>query len=221
MNTAALQIDAGIPLPEVYDDYLQMAAGEPVVMFPLGEKIDLAARGWELTLLNDPQGGIATVTSDGAVKFTPNPGFVGSATIHYLVADQQHNDSSASVTLEFQNDYAAKSERPLSETAAAHVNQSGDVEGVVASKVFSLVADALFAGTAQPHTEVVGRIYKQCGTMAGESIVTADTDGLWETHFAGTQALEFYRVEFEQVAAEGNASGKIALQPNEAAWQAI
>ena len=52
-------------------------------------------------------------------------------------------------------------------------------------------------------------------------MLTADIDGHWEMSFVGTKALEFYRVEFEQVATEASTTGKIALQPNEAAWQSM
>ena len=231
MNLQPAQLDTVSLLPEVHDDYVQTPASEPVILYPLGVEVDLAARGWELTLLNDPQGGVATVTSDGAVKFTPHLDFVGAATIHFLIEDQQHNDSSATVTVEVQNQFAFNAFNAFNAAtsiindgiagSALRPNQSSDRTGVVASKVFSVVANPLFAGTTAPGAEVVGRAYNQCGAMAGESIVTAGVDGYWQMSFAGTKALQFYRVEFAQVVTEGSTSGKIALQTNEAAWQSI
>jgi len=213
LNLESIQLDAADLHPEIHDDFLQTPAGEPVVVYPLGVEVDLAARGWELTLLNNPQGGITSVTPDGAVKFAPNHGFLGAATIHFLIEDQQHNHSAATLTVEVQNQFAFD--------AGTSVNKRTGGTGVLASKVFSVVADPLFAGTAAPNAKLAGRLYNQCGAMAGESMVTVSPDGRWEMSFAGTKALEFYRVEFEQVATEGNASGKIVLQPNEAAWQAM
>jgi len=152
------------------------------------------------------------VTADGAVKFAPNLGFVGAATIHFLIEDQQHNNSSATLTVEVQNHFV---------NTPTRIELSGNGTGTLASKVFSVVADPLFAGTAAPGAVVVGRIYNQCGALAGESMLTTDVDGRWEMSFAGTKALEFYRIEFEQVATGGGAYAKIALQPNEAAWQSM
>lgn len=224
MNQATLQLDAGSFLPEVHDDYVQTPAGQSVVVYPLGMEVDLAARGWELTLLNNPQGGVATVTADGAVKFTPKIGFVGAATIHFLIEDQQHNGVSATVTVEVQNHFAFRAAKSVNDNAvgaAIRLGQSGNETGVLGSKVFSVVNDPLFAGTATPNAELVGRIYNQCGALAGESMLTTDVEGLWEMSFAGTKALEFYRVEFEQVTSEGSPSRGIALHANEAAWQRI
>jgi hypothetical protein len=224
LNLEPAQLDAICLLPEIHDDFVQTPAGESVVLYPLGVEVDLAARGWELTLLNDPQGGIATVTSDGAVKFTPNLDFVGAATIHFLIEDQQHNDSSATLTVEVQNHFAFNAGKPADNGtagAATRFDNSGSETGILALKVFSVVADPLFAGTAAPGAELVGRIYNQCGALAGESMLTADVDGRWQMCFAGTQALEFYRVEFELVAGQGSTSGKIALHPNESAWQSV
>jgi len=70
------------------------------------------------------------------------------------------------------------------------IELSGNGTGTLASKVFSVVADPLFAGTAAPGAVVVGRIYNQCGALAGESMLTTDVDGRWEMSFAGTKALK-------------------------------
>jgi hypothetical protein len=224
LNKAILQLDRASLLPEIDDDYVQTPAGKPVVVYPLGVEVDFAARGWELTLLNDPPGGVATVTSDGAVKFTPNQGFIGAATIHFLIEDQHHNDTSATVTVEVQNHFAFHSAESVNKgtpRAAIGLSQSCNETGILASKVFSVIAEPLFAGTAAPGAELVGRIYNQCGSLAGESMLTADVDGCWEMYFKGTKALEFYRVEVEQVVAEGRTPGRISLHPNEAAWQSV
>ena len=221
LNLESAQLDAICLLPEIHDDFVQTPAGEPVIVYPLGVEVDLAARGWDLELLNDPHGGVATVTSDGAVRFAPNLGFVGAATIHFVIHDHQHNDASATVTVDVQNQFAFNAATSVNNKAALRANQPCSKTGGVTSKVFSVVADPPFAGTAAPNAELVGRIYNQCGTMAGESMVTADVDGRWDMSFPGTKALEFYRVEFAQVAGQGGASGKIVLQPNEAAWQAL
>ncbi len=224
MNTAALQLDARSPLPEVSDDYVQTPAGEPVVVYPLSVEVDLAAHRWELTLLNEPQGGTTVVTSSGAVKFAPNPGFVGAATIHFVIEDQKGNDRSATITVEVQNQFAFNAATSINNGTvgvAPRLDQPNNATGVCARKVFTVVAEPVFAGSAAPNAELVGRLYNQCGSLAGESMATADAEGSWEMIFSETRELEFYRVEIEQLATTSGTFGEIALQPNEALWQAM
>ena len=219
MNPLITQLDAVSLFPEVHDDYVQSPAGETVVVYPFGSEVDLAARGWELTLLNEPQGGVATVTSTGAVTFAPNPGFVGAATIHFVGEDQQCNDCSATITVEVQNQFAFNA--ATYNGSAPRLDRSNNTTGFCALKIFAVVTDPVFAGTAAPGAELVGRLYNQCGALAGESTATVNTDGQWEMLIPDTRALEFYRFEVEQLATANGTFGKIALHPDEAGWQAM
>ena len=225
MNPLITQLDAVSLFPEVHDDYVQTPAGETVVVYPFGTEVDLAARGWELSLLNDPQGGVATVTSAGAVKFAPNPGFVGAATIHFVGEDQQSNDCSATITVEVQNQFAFNAATSINNSGtvgtAPRLDRSNNATGFCALKIFAVVTDPVFAGTAAPGAELVGRLYNQCGALAGESTATVNTDGQWEMLIPDTRALEFYRFEVEQLATANGTFGKIALHPDEAGWQAM
>ncbi len=220
MNQAAFQLDADSPLPDVHDDYVQTQAGEAVFVYPLGVEVDLALRGWELTLLNNPQGGTATVTADGAVKFAPEPGFIGAATIHFLFEDQQHNDVSATVTVEVQNHFAFETASSFG-SAPTRPDQSDDTAATLAQKVFTVVADPVFAGSAVPNARLFGRIYQQCGALAVESAAVADQNGQWNMPFPDARAMEFYRLEIEQLGIANNTVGKITLHANDACWQPI
>ena len=223
MNPLISQLDAVSLFPDVHDDYVQSPAGETVVVYPFGKEVDLAARGWELTLLNEPQGGVATVTSAGAVTFAPNPGFVGAATIHFVGEDQQSNDCSATITVEVQNQFAFNAATSVGISGTEpRLNRSANTTGSLALKVFTVVADPVFAGSiGSPNANLVGRLYNQCGALAGESTATADADGQWEMLIPDTRALEFYRFEVEQLATANGTFGKIALHPDEAGWQAM
>ena len=219
MNPLISQLDAVSLFPDVHDDYVQSPAGETVVVYPFGKEVDLAARGWELTLLNEPQGGVATVTSTGAVTFAPNPGFVGAATIHFVGEDQGSNHSSATITVEVQNQFAFNA--ATSNGSAPRLDRSNNTTGFCALKIFAVVTAPVFAGTAAPGAELLGRLYNQCGALAGESTATVNTDGQWEMLIPDTRALEFYRFEVEQLATANGTFGKIALHPDEAGWQAM
>ena len=222
MNPLITQLDAVSLFPEVHDDYVQSPAGETVVVYPFGSEVDLAARGWELTLLNEPQGGVATVTSTGAVTFAPNPGFVGAATIHFVGEDQQSNDCSATITVEVQNQFAFNAATSTGSVGTApRLDRSNNTMGFFGLKIFAAVTDPVFAGTSAPGANLVGRLYNQCGALAGESTATANIDGQWEMLLPDTRALEFYRFEVEQQGKANGTFGKIALHPDEAGWQAM
>ena len=222
MNPLISQLDAVSLFPDVHDDYVQSPAGETVVVYPFGKEVDLAARGWELTLLNEPQGGVATVTSAGAVTFAPNPGFVGAATIHFVGEDQQSNDCSATITVEVQNQFAFNAVTSVGISGTEpRLDRSANTTGSLALKVFTVVADPVFAGSAAPNTKLFGQIYRQCGTLAVESVAVSDESGQWEMPFPDAKALEFYRLEIEQLAVATDTVDNIALHLDDTCWQAL
>ncbi len=199
-----------------------------MVVYPLGVEVDLQTRGWELILLNDPQGGVATMTSAGAVKFTPTAGFVGASTIHFVIEDRQGQNREATLTVEVQNQFAfdiATTANNGTARVVSHSASSQTPDGICSKKVLAVIAAPTFSGTAVPAARLIGRIYSQCGELIGEATATADDQGQWKIRFVEPRRLEFYRVEFEQLATSDSAAAApdaaVELKADDAAYQLL
>ncbi len=88
--------------PEAIDDEASTTAGQPVVVDVTGNDVDLDGDTLSVGTIVQPPPGQGTVADngDGTVTFTPAPGFIGTATFEYTVADEDGNTDVATVTVD-------------------------------------------------------------------------------------------------------------------------
>ena len=192
-------------LPQMQDDYVLTSVNDPVVVYPMGLKTDLACRGWEISLLNRPQGGHVELTSAGAVKFTPLQGFIGTATLHLLAESNEGATIEGTLTIDVQNQFA------FAESASTQ-NGTIDAADSCSVKVFLLQDQPVFSGTASPNFSVIGRLYQQSGSLVSTEDGVVDPQGHWQVNFPSGLAFGFYRAEFEQVEVAPLDPGKTAVE---------
>ena len=196
------------------------SVNNPVVVYPMGLHADLACRGWEMSLLNLPQGGHVELTSTGAVKFTPLEGFIGTATLHLLAESDQGASTEATLTIDVQSQFGFA-------TSAAKENGTIDAAESCSVKVFLLQDHPVFSGTASPDFSIIGRLYQQSGQLISTADGLVDSQGGWQVKFSNGTAFGFYRAEFEQVAIPAVESPKtvvetgLVLSLNEAVFQIL
>jgi CshA-type fibril repeat protein len=101
------------PAPTAVNDTASTVSGQPVTI-PVLSNDDGGAAGLDPSTLRliDPVSGVPvdsvtaagvgtwTVNDDGTVTFTPAPGFVGTATLNYQVADTQGRTTTATISVQ-------------------------------------------------------------------------------------------------------------------------
>ncbi len=88
-----------------HDDFMTTTVNVPVAIDALAGPDDFDGTTSDLIFLNDPVGGTATIEG-GSVVFTPDEGFVGTSTIHYMVEDSDGHSCEATISVEVQTQIA-------------------------------------------------------------------------------------------------------------------
>ena len=207
------QVEAEIPVtaglsecpggPIAQDDFAITALNTSVTINVLSNDATSNRDAFEVVLLNTPVGATAIVNNDGMVVFTPDVGFLGTSTIHFLVEDSKGNSSEATITVEVLTQFAFNTFNDLS---PGETIECDDVcqpsccrHDSLTEKIFTLVAQPIFRGSACPGAVVTGRIYDQSGALVGEASVNSDQKGRWMLQIDDVRDQEFYRVEFYHV----------------------
>ena len=199
--TAGLSDCCGGPIAQ--DDFVITALNTSLTINVLSNDVSSDKDNLEVILLNTPAGATTVVNDDGTVTFNPDVGFLGTSTIHYSVEDAEGNSSEATITVEVLNQFAFDTFTDLSPdetTTCDDVCQPSCCRhDSLTEKIFTLVAEPIFRGSACPGAVVAGRIYDQSGALAGEVSVNSDEQGRWILKIDGVRDQEFYRVEFYHV----------------------
>jgi hypothetical protein len=112
--TNTITVTVGNAPPVAVADAVTVPADQPSTVAVLANDTDPnTADHLTATIDQQPVHGTATVNPDGTVKYTPNPGFTGTDTFHYLVSDGNGGSGGATVTLSVVN--SAPAARPDSD----------------------------------------------------------------------------------------------------------
>ena len=196
--TAALSESSGGPVTQ--DDFAITALNTPVSISVVSNDVHSDKNSFEVVLLNNPVGAKAVVNDHVTIAVTPEEGFLGTLTIHYLVEDFQGNSSEATISVEVLTQFAFDTFDDLS---AEETDQNSDVcqpsccrHDSITEKIFTLTAEPIFGGSACPGALVAGRIYDQSGSLVGQASVNSDQKGKWKLQIDEVRDQEFYRIEF-------------------------
>ncbi len=224
--------------PVAEDDYVKVTMDTTVTFRVLANDADPEGDPLAVILLNNPPGGTATVNPDGTISFVPDADFVGIVHLHYLVEDPGGASSEATLTIEFEPEFRFDSFTDFSRNRLPGRNllpgsnllpgnfsslDSLPMRRIETKQIFSLAPEPNFSGYARPGTQIIGRIYDSSGAIIGERSVNADPGGNWLIQFPGSRGYQFYRVEFEQVAAVGSVDiyGYFGLSPADNSYQPL
>ena len=189
--------------PVAQDDFAITSLDTSVTINVLLSNVGSDGDALEVVLLNSPVGATAVVNDDGTVTFTPSEGFLGTSTIHYLIEDSDGNSSEATLTVEVVTQFTFDTFNdvlPEEKATGDDVSQPSCCRhDSLTEKIFTLVAQPIFRGSACPGAVVAGRIYDQSGALVGEASANSDQTGSWELQIDDVRDQEFYRVEFYHV----------------------
>ncbi len=214
--------------PVASDDYVKITVDTPVTINVLTNDVDPEGEPLDVILLNNPNGGTATVNPNGTIAFVPDDGFEGTVDIHYLIEDPHGATSEATLTIEVEPEFRFDSFTNFADSFdTSHLNsgvnhQAAPGREILSQKIFTLAPEPIFSGHARPGTQIVGRIYDESGTLIGEASANTDPGGNWMMQFQGTEGNNFYRIEFEQVSAgAADVYGYFGLNPADNTYQAM
>ena len=124
-DTAIVTVDvAAINDPPVAeDDVATSDAGEPVVIPVLGNDIDVDGDLLGVLAVTQPANGTVVINGDGAVTYTPNPGFAGPDSFTYTICDPSGACDAATVVV------AVGALADLSGVVWIDLNRNGVVDG--------------------------------------------------------------------------------------------
>ncbi len=222
---AVITISGANDAPIAEDDYVTTTINTPVEFPVLTNDTDVEFDDLAVVLLNNPPGGGAVVNPNGTITFTPDPGFVGTVTLHYLIEDPEGASSDATMTIDVVRVFSFDSFTNFSKSNSSHVGDDAGVfhrERLLSREIFSLAPEPIFSGFARPGTQIVGRIYDSSGALVGEATANTDAGGNWMMQFHSAEGYEFYRIEFEQVAAgAADVYGYFGLNPADNSYQSM
>ncbi|MDT7855729.1 Ig-like domain-containing protein [Rubrivirga sp. S365] len=116
--TIAVDPPANVP-PQAQDDAAATAEDQPVTISVLANDTDPDGDPLSVLAVTQPSSGQATVTGGGAaVRYTPNPGFVGTDTFAYTATDGRGGEAEATVTVTVTNVNEAPAAQPDAYTVA-------------------------------------------------------------------------------------------------------
>ena len=90
---------AGNAAPQAIDDVFSVAEQYGDLLDVLGNDTDPDGDMLDVLSATQPDNGTATVNEDGTITYVPNPGFLGSDSFQYTIADEQGARSTASITV--------------------------------------------------------------------------------------------------------------------------
>ncbi len=224
MAEAVITINGVNDAPVAEDDYVTTTVDTPVTIPVLTNDKDVELETLAVILLSTPPEGTTVVNPDGTITFTPDAGFEGTVTIHYLVEDPDGASSDATVTIEIEPAFRFDSFTNFSQTNFAHglglPNRYSDP--VLSQQIFTLAPEPIFSGYARPGTQVIGRIYDSSGSLVGEATANTDPGGNWMMQFHNAKGHEFYRIEFEQIASGSyDVYGYMGLNASDNSYQSM
>jgi VCBS repeat-containing protein len=212
-------------VPVAGDDFVRTPLDTPVVVNVLDNDSDPDSDDLAVVLLNQPWSGTAIVNSDGTILYTPDPGFEGSVTIHYLVEDPEGGTDEATLTIEveppFQFDsFTNFADSPMAKWIAGAPAQPAS--RMISQEIFTLAPEPIFSGYARPGTQIIGKIYDSSGALVGEASANTDPGGNWMMQFHSAKGHDFYRIEFEQVSAgAADVYGYLGMNPGDNSYQSM
>ncbi len=224
MAEAVISITGVNDAPNAEDDYVTTTVDTPVTIPVLTNDKDVELETLAIVLLSTPPEGTTIVNPDGTITFTPEAGFEGTVTIHYLVEDPDGASSDATVTIEIEPAFRFDSFTNFSQSNFAHglmaPNRYSDP--VLSQQIFTLAPEPIFSGYARPGTQVIGRIYDSSGSLVGEASANTDPGGNWMMQFHNAKGHEFYRIEFEQIASGSyDVYGYMGLNASDNSYQSM
>ena len=221
---AVIVINGENDIPVAEDDFIKTQMDTIVDLNVLGNDYDPDGEPLSVILLNQPDNGTAVVNPDGTIRFTPDPGFEGTTTFHYLVEDPNGATSDATVTIEVEPPFRFDSFTNFSQSHTAGMvdYQVDSSKRTLTQEIFTLAPEPIFSGYARPGTQVIGRIYDESGSLVGEASANTDPGGNWMMQFHNAQGHNFYRIEFEQVTAgAADVYGYLGLNPADNSYQSM
>jgi outer membrane protein OmpA-like peptidoglycan-associated protein len=96
--SVAVQQPGNLP-PVANPDSASTTVGTPVTIDVLANDTDPEGDALTLVSASQPANGSTTVTGNGRVQYTPNPGFIGTDTFSYVVRDAAGNSATGQVTV--------------------------------------------------------------------------------------------------------------------------
>lgn len=147
-GTATSTLDITVtPIPDAVDDATTTEPGVPVTMDPLGND-KFSNPDAKITDVTPGSNGIVTITPDGRVTYTPNPGFEGTDTFTYTVTSGGKTET-ATVTVTVQGQHVAPPPPPF------HGNPPSQTPVVTTSP---LVRDTVRDPSVYFHDEAFDRV---------------------------------------------------------------
>lgn len=232
--TVTVTIEGEVVPPVAVDDFVRTASGQSVTISVLENDINEDNLELSPILLSVDEGGSATVNPDGTITFQPDSGYVGTATIVYLLESPDGTASQATVLVDVFRPYVWDSFHDFSEdfetgdtTASQTTDETpfaGGFRGGVrrlSRQIFTLSPDPVYSGYARPGTQIAGKIYDQSGRLVGEAFTSADPAGNWMMQMHGAPGCESCRVEFEYSHQSADIYGYFGLSESDNTYQTL
>lgn len=207
--------------PQALDDYVRTPVGSAITSPVLQNDSDPNGDPLTVTILGVDNGS-AVVNGDGSITFIPAIGFVGNATVRYMVEDPYGATSIATLYIEVYPSFTKDSFHDFSygfdnlQALPGFFNQR-----VLSREIFTLASDPIFSGYCRPGAQITGRIVDGSGQLVGEITGNADVGGNWMIQFHGVAKLEYYRIELSYSFSDGDIYGYLGLNPSDDTYQAM
>ncbi len=236
-GTVVINIRGVNEVPIAGDDDVKTPIGQSITVPVLENDVDPNGEPLTVMVLNQPEGGTATVNSDGSITFEPNPGFTGTTQIQYLVEDPHGGTSTATLTVEVFLPYTYDSINDFSRGFGSSPGTPGTSAGgedggpgniyqqskqpLLTQRIHTLAPDPIFSGQSRPGSSVVGRVYDGQGRLIGEQFASTDPGGNWLMQFRSIDRNTTIRVEFEYTSGGADMYGYFGLDAANSTYQTL